>query len=188
VAVALIRGFTVFDEAYPLDPVDQLPARPVRRAALVMAVLEQVDRTAVVVLDADRPELVRVEDLPAGERRVLGLSPDGTTLLLRVRDQEWPFAVEAEVEGVCLQDLATGRRRWVTDRRDGWAEVGALRADPDRLATVSTLPDPADPSGNLSVLDLVNVPIGARRTLWAGPGFRTGESAVSWSPDEVTWL
>ena len=104
-------------------------------------------------------------------------------LLLRVNDQTWPQLVRTQAQGVCLQELATGCRRWLRDQHYGWAGVGALSGDAEVVAVVSTITDANDRDKNLSTLDVVTVASGARRRLWVGPGFRTAESAASWSPD-----
>jgi Tol biopolymer transport system component len=158
------------DALYEVD-LDVLPARPVRRARMLLDLFDR-GRHRVVVLDADTGEWV----LPPGVQgsgRPPALSPDGTAVALLVG----PYP-----HRLVWCTLQTGQRRELPRSRGVFDHAVAVSPDGRALATNSTGPDHSD-LDSVAAIDLVDLAGGQRRRLWQESGGWVNESAVAFSPD-----
>ena len=141
---------------------------------------------AVLALDAEHDEFVRLPLDPSRHGEMLALAHDGRHLLVRgpTDDIRTRFVVG-------IYTLGTGDLRFYDDGPDGADYVASLSPDGRDIATlvcadnedhVATWTD--DPYSSLAAVSLIDVSTGDRRRIWTGPAGGWGaESTIRWSPD-----
>lgn len=165
-----------FGGPYDID-MEALPVRTVRRARLMLG-LNRLDEQVVVVLDADREEIVRPESLPPGAS-VQALSADGRHLLLSGHRRP------GEKGGLFLHTLETGQAHWFGPGSIPGV-AWALSPDGTSIAALSLLHDrarPDDADATLARVSVVDMYTGEYCRLWQTPGGWSNETVLSWSPD-----